>query len=93
MKTSRLNDRFWVAERLQEIKDDKQRQVSYHLLKLLEEKGLLTPIQRRVTPGRGKPRKFYVLSPKGTSYLNLSKGWKRPVALQATAVEEHRESA
>jgi DNA-binding PadR family transcriptional regulator len=81
MKSPKTSDKFWIVDRLQEIKEDRQRQISYHLLRRLEEKGLIAPVARKITPGRGKPRKFYELSPKGRSWLALSKTWKRPATI------------
>jgi hypothetical protein len=96
MKSPKTSDKFWIVDRLQEIKEDKQRLISYHLLRRLEEKGLIQPIARKITPGRGKPRKFYELSPKGRSWLALSKTWKRPgapseppAAVKATELPPH----
>jgi DNA-binding PadR family transcriptional regulator len=73
---SKSENKFWIVDRLSEIKNGEVK-VSYHLLRVIENKGFISPKFVKITEGRGRGKKFYELTGKGKSYLNLSKNWKR----------------
>lgn len=73
---AKTTNKFWIVDRLMEIRDGNPT-VSYHLLRTLENEKFIEPKFEKVTPGRGRGRKFYTLTSKGKSYINLSVNWKR----------------
>lgn len=92
-KTHKIANKFWIVDRLKEIAEGNQNGTTYHLLRTLEDKGFLVAVSKKVTPGPGKPQKFYELSGKGKGYLALSRTWKRPEGMIVRASETYKKAA
>lgn len=72
---SKTENKKWLAERLEEIRKGTHN-LSYHLLREIENLNLIEPIFVKVE-GRGRPFKNYNLTGAGRSFLGLAKNWRR----------------
>lgn len=80
MRTSTFNNKFEIVYALNIIKNEdlvgESLQPSRYLKLQLVKKGFLEVVKEKV-PTSKKPIHKYVLTPKGKTYLNFSKNWKK----------------
>ena len=68
MKTPKISDKLWVANRINTLRKNKTLDVSYHLARQLESEGFIEPTMVRGETGR--LHKSYVPSQKGIKLLD-----------------------
>jgi DNA-binding PadR family transcriptional regulator len=89
-KVSKTENKFWIVDRLAEIAMGKQDGTTPHLLRTIEDKGFIEPVSIKVPGKVGKPKKGYVLTKTGKTYLAFSKNWPRPEGMKPRASDTYR---
>ena len=76
MNKAKTTNKFWIADRLAEIRDGNAT-VSYYHKRILVALGYLTATEVKTNAGPGRGTVVYELSGKARGFLALSRNWRR----------------